>query len=695
LFDGDPHFNNVVGFAPWGLPTISSKWVTYSYTGNANNTMKSPYGRASTIYYDGSGDYITYTSDSRFAFGTGDFTVEAWVYPNQAPPGGGVNYDSCIFGHFGTPACFFFLTNSNYAPAMWDGTSQHTGSIVIQPFVWSHVAWSRRLGTLSIFVNGQLCWRASNTVDFSNNTAFFTGGYGTGANRYFKGYLGLRITKGIGRYQDSFVPPQSLLQHGVPSINRRVPVALPEVARPAVLRRRTEFGGDPHFNNVTLLLPLRSHLKNVACYTRTINVNGQTAIKNDAAYLDGSDDWITTDISADISPSGTWTAECWYFANSIANDPYLIGGYSSSNTRWALQLNHTSTTLLQLFVANGGQFATADITVSSPITGWNHLAVCRSALNSKARIYHNGVLVYDNTPTYDFSTSNHSIELAAAAFNSSNELNGYLRDVRFTKGIARYSSNFIPPTSLPTHGVAALRPALPTPLPSAAARPPVVVKGNDNGGDPHFNNVVLQIPLRSHLRDESKAPKTVTVNGDTKIVNGAAYFDGTGDYLTAPSSADFNFGTGDFTVEFWLYQTSTKNTQLIDMRPTSTQGWYVAWSIGLDGSHTYYINSSNRINGPAGTFGLNQWYHVAITRAAASTKIFVNGAQSGSTWTDSTAFSEGRVLLGANSIDIATYTFPGYLKDLRITKGVARYTSNFTPPTRLPIHGVSPPYGLE
>ncbi len=79
------------------------------------------------------------------------------------------------------------------------------------------------------------------------------------------------------------------------------------------------------------------------------------------------------------------------------------------------------------------------------------------------------------------------------------------------------------------------------------------------------------------------------------------------------------------------------------------------------------------------------WYHIAVCRASGSTKMFINGTQTGSTYTDANNYGTSAPLgIGtywSAGSPVTTLTLNGYIDDLRITKGYARYTSNFTPPT--------------
>ena len=157
------------------------------------------------------------------------------------------------------------------------------------------------------------------------------------------------------------------------------------------------------------------------------------------------------------------------------------------------------------------------------------------------------------------------------------------------------------------------------------------------------------------------------------------YFDGTGDYLSLPSSINNTFGTGNFTVECWSYYNNfTYSSFILDQRPSGVNGVYV--SIFLNsGIPYYYVSTANQITGNA--LSINTWYHIAISRSGSSTKMFIDGVQVGSTYTDTNNYLGGAIFIGGSSYAIGTAINNGYIDDFRITK-YARYTANFTPPSQ-------------
>jgi hypothetical protein len=189
------------------------------------------------------------------------------------------------------------------------------------------------------------------------------------------------------------------------------------------------------------------------------------------------------------------------------------------------------------------------------------------------------------------------------------------------------------------------------------------------------------------ITDSSLTPKTVTAVGNAQIstaqskFGGASIaFDGNGDYLQSASNAAYSYGTGDFTIEFWAYLNSTADqafyeTQLINGASGRFNGFLFAIS---SGKLNVFTGASFR--GASTTSLLSAtWNHIALVRSGNTWTYYLNGVNDGSfsytvNLTDS-AFLCGRLT------DSAAFSLNGYLDDYRITKGVARYTANFTPPT--------------
>jgi hypothetical protein len=200
------------------------------------------------------------------------------------------------------------------------------------------------------------------------------------------------------------------------------------------------------------------------------------------------------------------------------------------------------------------------------------------------------------------------------------------------------------------------------------------------------------------ITDSSLTPKTVTAVGNAQISTaiadpfgnstGVIAFDGNGDCLTIPSSADFNFGTGDFTVEAWCRFDSAGDVAIVSGRGP-TNGRFMFRRLADDTLRIGRNNVAFDLGSVALSWSTGQFYHLATVKSGGTAYLFRDGVQvaTGSN-TQSyamTAGSDSNWAVGAGQVNPNQSTLGlfinGYIDDLRITKGVARYTANFTPPT--------------
>ena len=213
-------------------------------------------------------------------------------------------------------------------------------------------------------------------------------------------------------------------------------------------------------------------------------------------------------------------------------------------------------------------------------------------------------------------------------------------------------------------------------------------------GDVYLPKVKLLLPFdgsnaATTTNDESNSTHSVTFAGGAQISTAESKFGGSSLYLNGDSgtkltisqSSDFDFGTGDFTIEFWI-KTSLSNNDSQSRRVISfgdnnaTRIQIFLSSDGID----FYDTSSVKVDGDIDVADGN-WHHVAFTRSGTSLKGFVDGVQSGSTATNSTDYDNAAALTIGAYASTGLGRVVGYLEDLRITKGLARYTSAFTAPT--------------
>jgi hypothetical protein len=209
-------------------------------------------------------------------------------------------------------------------------------------------------------------------------------------------------------------------------------------------------------------------------------------------------------------------------------------------------------------------------------------------------------------------------------------------------------------------------------------------------GDAYYNSCSLLLHFSGSngsttFIDNSPNNFTVTAaNGaaisttQNKFGGASGYFDGSDDYINIPDNSVFDFGSGDFTIEYWEYRTSSDNNRTVMSRKNVT---YTPYMVGYawNGTLAFYASSNGSswtiVDLKMGSIILNTWTHYAVTRQGNTFRTFQNGTLIAST-TSTDTFPAGSSAVGIGKWSI--YYFAGYLDELRITKGVARYTGSFT-----------------
>jgi hypothetical protein len=379
----------------------------------------------------------------------------------------------------------------------------------------------------------------------------------------------------------------------------------------------------------------------------------QASTPTGSVQFNGSTQYLTVaDNTAFAFGSGNFTIECWFYQTSTARADILSKGNSATFCPWVLQINGTN---LNFYVSdNGGSYA---VQLSSSVTyaqnTWNHAAAVRNG--NTITLYLNGVSVastsYSGTPV----TNAQTVGIGGDS-SGTYKLTGYLSNARVVKGTALYTANFTPST---------------VPLTAIA------------------NTVLLTAQSSTTITDASTNAFAITNTGTAvavtanPFVGGSASFNGSSQYLTMPNSAGFAFGTGDFTVEAWVYTPAPTNGGVTTDRTifggfTQTPGEFFF----LDNT----ANKPSLYNGTVGTYSTigvsaNTWTHVAWVRYNSTLTIYVNGVSGVSVPSYTTNFTAGTAFyIGKNDTASDRY-FSGYISNLRVVKGTAVYTANFTPST--------------
>ncbi len=387
-------------------------------------------------------------------------------------------------------------------------------------------------------------------------------------------------------------------------------------------------------------------------------------------YFDGTGDYITpsaNNLQFSFGTGHDFTIEFWARptgALTVARD-WISWHAEGVNAPQYLSIGNKADGNIAVYTNN------YRITGSTPLTTntWYHIALCRSGGNT--RLFVDGVqagsTLTADTQSYVCPGAGRPRFGAGGYYENAagNNFVGFMDDIRITKGYGRYAANFTPPA-------APVADEITEPAATAVGTVALLHCDGASGATAIVDSGVL-------LSNWSRNGSAVVVStAQSKYGGSSIYFDGAFSSYLYPTAAgaNFTFGTSDFCIEAWVRPTASAavTKYLIDFRVAN--GAYPSLSLNASNVLLYTANSSTRITGP--TLSDDTWYHIALSRSGTSTKLWVDGAQVGSTYTDSTDY------LNPAPYPYIGQVFKGWMDDIRITKGAARYTSGFTPPAALP-----------
>jgi hypothetical protein len=283
----------------------------------------------------------------------------------------------------------------------------------------------------------------------------------------------------------------------------------------------------------------------------------------------------------------------------------------------------------------------------------------RNNSDSRTRIFVNGKLVATNTTGVWQNSSN---ALHIGMFNGL-YTNGYFSDVKITSGSipAAYQ------TSSTTIGQTVFVPPL---TPSNTINANLLINGTNSG--------LIDYTSKNNLETVGNVQLTTAV---TKFGSASMSFDGTGDYLVLPPSPNFAFRTGPFTIEGWVRINANGDRGIFQQGTSSfPAGTGNSVALGYNNSGTWQIYAKNTNTNSSATYSTNTWYHFALVRSGTTTTLYIDGTSVITVTSDTTDYTG--TYFGVGSIYGTSGTnLNGYIDDLRVTTGYARYTTNFTAPT--------------
>ena len=617
---------------------IDSSPNSFTITRNGNTTQGtfSPYGDRWSNYFDGTGDYLTAPDNAAFAFGTGDFTIEYWVYAIS------FSNTQTIFDTRASTAVVTgysdYFGNTGSFNLFLNNTTIYTSASNVALNSWTHIAVSRSGTSIRVFINGT---QSGSAVTNSSNLTDQKCSIGVNINRvsYHNGYISnLRVLKGTALYTANFTPSTT---------------PLTAITNTSLLTCQSNRFRDASTNNFDITRNGDVSVQRFSPFAPVAPYSVSTI--GGSGYFDGTGDYLEVPSNTAFGMgTGDYTIEFWLYLTATPASNQIIVDFRSATPATGQPVVYLNSSRQPILYLEGSSNLITGSAISAAT--WVHIAASKAS--GVYTLFVNGASA--GTASNSVSVPTSKIRFGAD-YAGASPVNGYVSDTRIVNGTAVYTAGFTPPTA-----------------PLTAITNTSLLLNFTNAGI--RDDAMMAVPETVGNAQISTSVK--------KYGTGSLAFDGTGDYIHCyyPSADISAFGTGDFTVEFWLYTNAANTTyNVIDWRPPSTQGAYLSFYLQT-GTPKVYFNSADQITGGS-TIPATTWTHIAICRSGSSMRLFVGGTQSGSTLTNTTNFigSTNRPAIGGFG-GFNNDPLNGYIDDLRVTKGVARYTANFTPPqTSLPV----------
>jgi hypothetical protein len=595
----------------------STNNFTMTRVGTPTQGSAAPFGPNWSNYFSGVSDSLAVTSPS-IVIGTADFTIEFWFYYSNA--------DSTRFDFTdGSWQLYRYLDNSlNY---LYGGTNR----VIVSGFnlatygnKWVHFAASRNSGTVKIYLNGTQVNTFTDSSSYSITSLTLAYNAGAGAGTGLKGYMSnFRIVNGTGLYSSAFTPPTA---------------PLTAVTGTSLLTCQSPYFKDNSTNNFALSVSGTPSVQRFSPFNNTASYS--PSVYGGSMYFDGTGNYLSLPANSAFNfGTSNLTMEAWIYPTTVSGN---IAVFSFAGD---IMLFGTQGGVVIWYV-NGIASGWSGNTQTVVANQWSHIACVRNG--TTCSFYLNGV-ASTGTSTHSESLGSSSAVFSVGYRSGFSNFTGYISNFRVVNGTALYTSNFTPPTA---------------PL-TAITNTSLLLSGTNAG--------VYDGAMITTVSTVGTAQISTT---QKKYGTGSMYFPGSSNLLTPQVTPNLQVRTGDFTVELWVYHTATGaytgyfwgGTSGLVLRKTNTE----TLELSQDGVASVVVSTA--------TIPANQWVYITATRSGTTIRIFINGTVVGTTTSSADFNGTNPPTIGSISA-IAGYYMVGYIDDFRFTKGYARYTANFTPPT--------------
>lgn len=626
----------------------SNNGLTVTPNGNVTQNTFSPFGYAGwSGQFNATTTYITYPASVLTVAAGSTFTIEGWICLAAYPAA--TKY-ACMLGYVDQAAAaswIFGVDSNGKALFYWyDGTARSaisTNAITINK--WTYIQVSANAGVLSIAINGipEVVTGTTTLTTPSAGVSNIT----TGAERgtiAIANYSGIRVSNIV-----------------------RAPV-LPTAyftsdANTNLLTLQNNRWIDNSSNNHTITVNGASALVPISGLTPQSSYN-TTLFAGSSAY-DGTGDYLSIADNAVLEPgSSNFCVESLFYASVITGSSVIVGKRANSTVYAPFLIVRSTTSMLAYASSTGSSWDVINGVSMGTIKAnqWNHVSIFRVGTAIYGSL--NGTITTLNAST-SATLWNNTAPIVIGSDTDGNGLTGYIAQTRYVVGSSVYTSSSAP---IP---VSALTNITNTQL----------LVNNTNA------NV---INLAGRSPSMVFAGNTTMSGTQKKFGRNTLYFDGTGDYLQFSAGSMTQLigaitANSTFTIEGFFYITAypatTIGTIIGDMQPAGGTAYF---SFGPQSNGTltvYWTNPGANRAATTNAVGLNTWKHLAVSVNNGAISMYIDGVKE--VLTGTTTLSTPNGTLGyLNMGTWSTFGTGMYVSNFRITRGVGRYTSSFTPPTQ-------------
>ena len=602
-------------------------------------------GKWGVQFEEDNSDFLS-LDNSDFSFGTGDYTVECFVlFTGNDSTSGGI-FQTANSGTDGSSPAMALRDTTGLTIYTSSGQKITGDNGTLALGVWYHLAFVRASSVVKVYKDGSLVtWNDGTTsvADTTNitSTAFAIGRYYS--NSYtMDGFISnFRVTKSAV-YTGAFSKPTTPLT----DITNTVLLTCRENRfRDASSEANTVSigAGTPKIKPFSPFNPSEA-------YSASVKAGSANFFQLATSKLD------VTDASDFDFGTGDFTVEAWVYPTKDligGSYPFALMLNGKGNNFYIGWTTYSSAGLVIYGGTGVGSIYSGSTDHVPQKYAWSHIVYQNTSGNFN--FYLNGTRVCNVADSGSFPDVT-GVTVGVSDSYGSYYLGAHVSDLRVVKGSNVYSN------------------ASTLTVPTA----PLTSVTNTKLLLNFTNSVFFDSTGKTNARFLSGSGVVRSKTGVKKFGTASAQWTGTGAYLRLNESLEpdlIPLGGGDFTIEFQLRLTDVTSTQVfIDVLQHSVSGGS-ALQIYISSGFKFYAGSSEIT---IGTISTNTWYHIALVRNGSTITSYIDGT-AGGTESNTTNFKNQRLTLGSNFN--GDYYLRGYMDELRITVGKARYTSNFTAPT--------------